>query len=473
MLEEASMRERRSIFLVAAFAALLAICGGVALAVWRNTQLAQADSARIHQRDMAIHEALAEIRSGVYLTAILARDAMLDPSVGANDYRQQLDDIQGRMAITVEKLRQQITDPESEEVVNRLTAELDGYAVATETILAWTPQERVREQANTLLQRGVRRRDILTLAERIEMLALKSTEEQRALMNAGDQSFRSSLAWIAGVALLLGSAVAAFTVFRMRTLEAQSAAAESKLRSLSGQLRTAQEDERKYLSRELHDQVGQMLTGLRMELSAISRSKAAATPEVSAALERAKANTEQTLSVVRNIAMLLRPSMLDDLGLTPALAWLAREMERSSEVEIRRFIDPRVDQLPDAHRTCLYRIVQEALTNSARHSGARSVDLHVTSEGGSVRVRVTDDGRGFDPILERRKGLGLLGMEERVRELGGQLRIMSVAGRGASVEVFLPEPHNFEENRIHANENSNGDDRGRSRDRPDRVETSI
>jgi signal transduction histidine kinase len=215
-----------------------------------------------------------------------------------------------------------------------------------------------------------------------------------------------------------------------------------------------------------------MLTGLRMELAAIARSKAASAPEVTAALDRAKTNAEQTLHVVRNIAMLLRPSMLDDLGLTPALTWLAKEMERSSGMEIRREIDPAVDQLPDAHRTCLYRLVQEALTNASRHSGARTVDLRVKRARGSVRVSVTDDGRGFDLLQEKKKGLGLIGMEERVRELGGQLSITSLPGRGASVEIVLPEPMNFEGDNHHAGE-YHSDDRGRSRNRQDRVKTTI
>jgi signal transduction histidine kinase len=210
-----------------------------------------------------------------------------------------------------------------------------------------------------------------------------------------------------------------------------------------------------------------MLTGLRMELAAIARSGAASNPEVHTALERAKSNTEHTLSAVRNIAMLLRPSMLDDLGLTPALIWLAKEMERSSGMEIRREIDDRVDQLPDSHRTCLYRVVQEALNNAVQHSGARSVELRVSARDGWIRVEVVDDGRGFLHQADNRKGLGLIGMEERVRELGGQMHVATLSGRGASVEILLPQPAPFEE------KHDNSTYRGRSRNRADRVETTL
>lgn len=466
------MPVRRSIFLVAAFAALLTICGVAAWSVWSNTRDAQANTTSVHERDLAIHEALAEIRAEVYLTAILARDELLDEAPNVADYRQQFGEIQRRINTGLRTLQRLLAGKEPEAALGQLAKELDDYAVSTEVILAWTPQQRQLEREETLRQRVGRRRDILTLTERLETLATKTSAEQRMLIQAGDQSFRSSLGWIAGVALLLGAGVAGFTLYRMRALEAQSELAESELRSLSGQLRTTQEHERKYLSRELHDQVGQMLTGVRMELAAISRRTDESSPAIHEALEHAKGNVEQTLQVVRNIAMLLRPSMLDDLGLTPALTWLAKEMARSSGMEIRRDIDPRVDQLPDAHRTCLYRIVQEALTNASRHSGARTVDLKVTSGSGSVRVKVTDDGRGFDPISEKRKGLGLLGMEERIRELGGQLYVTSFPGRGTSVEIHLPEPSTLSENHFGDN-HDNSSSRGRSRDRTDRIETTL
>jgi len=230
-------------------------------------------------------------------------------------------------------------------------------------------------------------------------------------------------------------------------------------------LRTAQEQERKFLSRELHDQVGQMLTGLRMELTAVSRTTT--DRELLVTLDRAKSTVEQTLGIVRNIAMLLRPSMLDDLGLTPALTWLVKEVSRSSGIDIKREIDDRVDQLPDAHRTCLYRVVQEALTNISRHSGARNAELRVTVTAGWVRVLVKDDGRGFDVAAQKKRGLGLVGMEERVRELGGNLHVTSIPGRGTLVEIRLPQPTPMEA------VNDQSDDRRRSRDRADGVKTSI
>jgi signal transduction histidine kinase len=333
-------------------------------------------------------------------------------------------------------------------------------------MLEWTLEQKQTEKTQILQERIHEREEILQLAERIGQLTTQQSAEERERMTAANRSFRSSIGSIAGGSLLLGLAIAALTLVRMRTLERQSVAAQTELRMLSVQIRTTQEEERKSLSRELHDQVGQMLTGLRMEIAAVSRMQDDPGSEISSRLARAKGTVEQTLGIVRNIAMLLRPSMLDDLGLTPALAWLVKEVSRSSGMTIQAEVDPRVDELPDAHRTCLYRVVQEALTNATRHSGASTVELKVDCDRDWVQACVNDDGKGFEVATNKRKGLGLLGMEERIRELGGNLHVISSLGRGTSVEIRLPRPVPME------GTNAKNLDRGRSRDRADRVKTT-
>src|SRR5581483_10693080 len=168
--------------------------------------------------------------------------------------------------------------------------------------------------------------------------------------------------------------------------ERRSYSSELELRRLSGQLRSTQEHERKRLSRELHDQVGQLLTALRMELNAVQRSVTGS--EGTLRLASAKHTVEQILNTVRNIAMLLRPSMLDDLGLVPALTWLCREMSRSSGIEITIDTNKEANALPDAHRTCLYRVVQEGLTNAFQHSGARKVQVGLAMDSAEVACTI-------------------------------------------------------------------------------------
>jgi signal transduction histidine kinase len=145
---------------------------------------------------------------------------------------------------------------------------------------------------------------------------------------------------------------------------------------------------------------------------------------------------ENSIQTVRNIALLLRPSMLDDLGLIPALEWQAREISRRGEmnVEVRSEMVP--EQMPDEVKICIYRIVQEALNNAAAHASAKKAEVSVVGSLDGLRVEITDDGRGFD--AQRVRGMGLLGMEERVKHLGGSLMIVSRARQGTSVVAELP-----------------------------------
>ena len=153
---------------------------------------------------------------------------------------------------------------------------------------------------------------------------------------------------------------------------------------------------------------------------------------------------EKTLNVVRDLALLLRPSMLDDFGLVPALNWHAREMSKRTGLDVRISADPASGDLPDEHKTCIYRLVQEALNNAARHAGARRLEVTVKNEDDRVLFSVHDDGGGFDKTSVR--GLGILGMEERVRRLGGKFQIDSQLGRGTTISAELPLPEMTEVN---------------------------
>jgi signal transduction histidine kinase len=145
---------------------------------------------------------------------------------------------------------------------------------------------------------------------------------------------------------------------------------------------------------------------------------------------------EGCVGMVRNMALLLRPSMLDDLGLVAALRWQAREVTRRSGLKVKMVADEIVEDLPDTHRTCVYRVVQEALNNCARHSQANQVRVVVHRDQDGLSVTVQDDGIGFEPSQE--KGMGLLGMEERVARLGGHFSIESKPGNGTVLSIHFP-----------------------------------
>src|SRR5262249_14791899 len=135
---------------------------------------------------------------------------------------------------------------------------------------------------------------------------------------------------------------------------------------------------------------------------------------------------ESTVRVIRNMALLLRPSMLDDLGLVPALRWQAREVSKRTSIEVSVVTDLLEDDLPDEYKTCIYRIVQEALHNCSRHSHATTVQVRIQQMPGFLFLSVQDDGLGFDAA--QTKGMGLLGIEERVSQLGGRCKVHSGPG---------------------------------------------
>ena len=147
---------------------------------------------------------------------------------------------------------------------------------------------------------------------------------------------------------------------------------------------------------------------------------------------------EETLRTVRNLAQDLRPPMLDDLGIGPALDSQTRKFSARTGIPITLNIEGDADSIPEQYRTCLYRIVQEALTNSARHAEATGVKVTLRAAARRVWAAIEDDGKGFDPHAPGARGLGLIGMEERARELKGALEIHSAPGRGTSIRVDLP-----------------------------------
>ncbi|MBU0728477.1 MAG: PAS domain-containing protein [Proteobacteria bacterium] len=214
--------------------------------------------------------------------------------------------------------------------------------------------------------------------------------------------------------------------------------AESQLRRLSGSIMDSQEKERSAIARELHDELGQILTALRLDSKWIqNRLQNADNP----GSERAQSMTElidKTIDEVRGMATRLRPGVLDDLGLIDALEWLTNDLEKRSEFSCT-FSHNEVPQVSDAIATAAYRITQEALTNVTRHSGATQVDVALRYQEGALTLAIQDNGQGFDmQKLEESEGLGVTGMKERATLIGGNVAIDSQPGLGTTVYVQIP-----------------------------------
>ena len=233
-----------------------------------------------------------------------------------------------------------------------------------------------------------------------------------------------------------------------RTAELQRLYAELKDRDarraeLVKKLLSAQEDERRRIARELHDETCQTITALAVGLDTVRR---AASPEdASAKLEDARALASRTLDGLHRVIFDLRPSVLDDLGLVSAVRWwVARHLEPLG-VTARLEIENLEDRLPPAVEIPVFRAVQEALTNVLRHSGAKTVLIQMSRAAGTLSVEIEDDGRGFTPEdvatpSETGQGLGLLGMRERIEILGGTLTLDSSPGAGTHVAFTVPVP---------------------------------
>ena len=420
----------------------------------------QLDQLNTHQRDLETK--LRQLRSDVHLSGIYIRDYLLDPErEHAPTYRGRLAELRQNNVATVDELRALAKGrPDNEERLSSLDAKLDEYWQAFDPLFDWTLVEKISQSASFLRREVLPRREaVLAIASEIEELNNANHAIQRAEVTRRHAEFRSELFRLVWGSLALGLFVALTAVIRLRVLERRSEneravaeEAEQLMRQLSQQLVAAQEEERKNLSRELHDHVGQMLTALRMEIGRIDRLRLSGDrvrPDASletsprsgigGAVAECRKLVDDMVRTVRDLALGLRPSMLDDFGLQPALEWHVRDFGRRFGIPVELSVDGDLERLPEQHRTCVYRSVQEALTNCVRHSRASRIDVSVVRKGDGLTVTVADDGVGFNPA-QRGGGLGLRGIEERVRDLHGILTIRSAAGAGTTLTMTVPLP---------------------------------
>jgi signal transduction histidine kinase len=409
------------------------------LASSRKAQDIYGELDRVNSHHQRVDANLRRLRSDVNLSGIFVRDYLLDVARERGpEYRGQIAEFRLNNMTTLAELKSLV---QSGQDVESLQSKLNEYWEAFDPLFDWTPSEKIIRSANFLRREVVPRREAaLAIAQQIEELNNANLDAQRKEVAARYDAFRADLHRLLWQTVALGLGVAVIVVFRLRVLEGRSAEAQRQMRELSQQLVNTQEEERRNLSRELHDHIAQVLTGLRMELGRIERTSAAAGP----AVVECKKLVDDMFRTVRNLALGLRPSMLDDFGLQAALEWQARDFMSRYAITVDLKMDGDFDALPDKHRTCVYRIVQEAMTNCVRHAHARNIQIGVMAEGDRLHVSVQDDGIGLDPA-HRRKGLGLRGIEERVEELHGTMRISRESGRGTKLMVHLPLPIGMEE----------------------------
>lgn len=407
----------------------------------------QLDQINAHQRDLETK--LRRLRSDVQQSSIFIRDYLLDPEKEqAPIYRKRLAEFRENNVATVADLKAFFSgQPDNDERLASLQAKLDDYWQAFEPLFDWTLVEKISQSASFLRREVLPRREaVLAIASEIEALNNANQAIQRAEVMRRQTEFSAELHRLLWGSLILGLVVALTAVIRLRVLERRSENerevaehAEHLMRQLSQQLVAAQEEERKKLSRELHDHVGQMLTALRMELGRIDRLRSSSDSRIAGAVKEGRQLVDDMVRTVRDLALGLRPSMLDDFGLEPALEWHVRDVGRRFGVAVELSVDGDMELLSEQHRTCVYRVVQEALTNCVRHARASRISVAVSRLADNLTVTVADNGVGFDPAA-RDSGLGLRGIEERVRELHGILAIKTAPGAGTTLTMKMPLP---------------------------------
>lgn len=438
---------------------LLLVIVSVQAASSRAQQIyTQLDHLNLQQRD--VETKLRRLRSDVHLSGIFMRDYLLDPErARASEYRERLAEFRRNNGATVKELRAVVRPDADGDRLTRLESKLDDYWQAFDPLFDWTPAEKAILSSGFLRREVLPRREaVLNIASEIEELNNANHAIQRAEVTKQYAIFSNDLHKLLWGSLLFGLVVALTAVIRLRILERRSEDqravaqdAEEQMRKLSQQLVATQEEERKHLSRELHDHVGQVLTALRMELGRIDRLRAAADRprhlsdgRIAEAVTECRMLVDSVVRTVRDLALGLRPSMLDDFGLQPALEWHVRDFERRYGVPVELTVEGDFDRVPDQHRTCVYRVVQEALTNCIRHARAHTLSVKVERRPDLLTVSVGDDGVGMTAERQR-TGFGLRGIEERVRELHGTLVIKTARDAGTTLLIELPVPRDSAE----------------------------
>jgi signal transduction histidine kinase len=432
---------------------VMALAGIGALGVFQQFRH---NDQQIMRRYLSQNHALNDIRSDIYLSGTYVRDYLLEPDPArAEVHRTGLEEVRKHMDSALEFYGHDASLTEVQHYSALRTELLDYWGILA-PIFHWDSAER-RRLGYAFLRDEVfpQRQHMLAIGDRIAAI----NEQQLTLGNNQVVSlllrFQTRVLVTSVAAVVLGLGIAFFSTRRILKLEnearlryEEAAAARSQLKDLSARLVQGQETERRALSRELHDEVGQSLSAVLVELRNLSLGlKIRSEEQLRSHLETIKGLVENTVRFVRNMALLLRPSMLDDLGLIPALKWQAREFAKRTGMSVNVAAELDSDDLPDEYKTCIYRVVQEALLNCERHSQGTTVRIRVEQKPNRLTLIIQDDWQGSD--VRQMKGVGLLGIQERVARLGGKASVHSKPGDGTvlSVELLLTEEQRSTETR--------------------------
>ena len=409
---------------------------------------AQRDGLAASTRYLQAQDLLSSVRTQVLVASVLVRDALLDPRAGSlAGHQHQIERTYHSIDERLARYVPFVGSTDERQRVGRLRDEVREFRAATDDVLA-TDSSRWPTDAAILLRRFMPRREAaIRISEEVQALNRAAFIEQQRAVATMQTGLQRQVWTVFGVALAISGAIG-WLAFRHsagleRRLTAQRRREEQiamDLQRLSARLLQAREDEQRRIARELHDEVGQALSAVKVELVvAQGRLDRLGGPDL---LRDARASADTALRSVRDLSHLLHPSALDDLGLVAALESQIADCRRRQGITIEFTSTGIEGRQGDEVELAIYRIVQEALMNVGRHAHARTVRVRLSAHAGTCRVVIEDDGVGFDVAdVERpgrRRGLGLLGIRERVTQLRGVIKIESGPTSGTRIEVELP-----------------------------------
>jgi len=412
--------------LVAGFALVLALLTAAGFIGVRSVGSIQANAARMVEQQSVTNRLIDELqREQTSLTevfSVLARDP---DSVDAGRILAQL----GEAERQIGRIAQEGAATPQRRLWTRLKQVSDGFSGEARRLLSI-------QEPESFASRDLFRRH----AEFISVVAKLIEASYRNVIAAQQEIDARATGLLRETLLLLGACLAlalistAFTVWTttglVRSLEWQA----GELSRVSWHMLEDQEATARRFSHELHDELGQSLTAVKTNLSAMESGADHGRVEDCLKL------VDEAIGNVRQMSQLLRPTILDDFGLGAGLRWLAEGFTHRTGIDVE-FHSGLAGRLPDETETHLFRIAQEALTNVARHAGATAVRMELATAGGQVRLTIADNGRGLGPQADGVKpgGLGMIGMRARARSTGGDLAVRSAPGRGVTIEVRVPE----------------------------------
>jgi signal transduction histidine kinase len=430
----------------------------ITLSVWlitgyRSAQRMAAvehEAQQVSARYMRAQELLSTVRAQALLASAYIRDALLDPEPSnARTYRAQVDDAYAVIRDALGQYSPLSESPATAERLNGLRREIEAYYATITDVLDHDLVTAGRDVGTVLRTRlGPRRDLVISVSDEVHALNRVAFIQQQRDMASIYASMQRRIWSQLGLALtvslavgLVSSVYASRLEQRLRRQMQKEAETATELQRLSSQVITAQERERRIIARELHDDIGQALSAIKMELSIALRAIDSGAPAALKLLP-ARTITDNALQTVRDLSRLLHPAILDDLGLPAAIdAYLKESGDRYGlwATAAHQGLDGRLSPEVEA---AAYRIVQEGVTNTGKHAHAKTCSVHLTYAADRLTITLDDDGIGFDPgevvAAAGGRGLGLVSMRERAANLGGTFQVESRRGAGTRLVVELP-----------------------------------